>query len=185
MTNRFPLVMKSTALYTGLATGLLTLLYRFHPRGWILSAAISLGTTFYHFAMRLLVGAVIPPLVKDPSPEHRWFRQRSFEPGLYRRLGVKGWKGRLPTYDPSQFDLEQHSLEQVVRNMCSAELVHEVIILFSFLPLLLAIPFGTFPVFLITSILAALYDSVFVAAQRYNRPRLVKILKKKEARGHG
>ena len=65
--------------------------------------------------------------------------------------------------------------------MCGAELVHEVIILFSFLPLLFTIPFGAFPVFLITSLLAAMYDSIFVVAQRSNRPRLVRILQKKEA----
>lgn len=182
MTNRFPLVMKSTALCTGLVTGLLALLYRFYPMDWLLTTAISFGTTFYHIAMRLLVGAIVPLFTKNVRPDLRWFRQREWEPGLYKTLGVKNWKGRIPTYDPSQFDLEKNSLEQVIRNMCGAELVHEVIILFSFVPLLFAIPFGTFPVFLITSILAAMYDSIFVIAQRYNRPRLVRILKKKEAK---
>lgn len=180
--NRFPLVMRSVALLTALVTGMLTVLYHFLSLDWLLSAAITFGTTCYHFSMRLLAGAVVPPAAGRLRPDHPWFQPKKAEAGLYRKLNVKSWKGRLPTYDPSQFDLNRNSLEQVIRNMCSAELVHEVIILFSFVPLLFAIPFGTFPVFLITSVLAALYDSVFVIAQRYNRPRLERILKKKEAK---
>ena len=182
MANRFPIVMKSTALCTGLATGALVAVHHFCPQGWILSLAITFGTTFYHFAMRLLMGAIVPLCAKNADPFHPWFRPRRWEEALYRKLGIKNWKKALPTYDPGQFDLSKNTLEQVLRNTCCAELVHEVIILFSLLPLLFAIPFGAFPVFLTTSILAAAYDSVFVIAQRYNRPRLVKILKKKEAR---
>lgn len=180
--NRFPLVMKSTAVITALVTGVLALIYHFYPMDWIVTAAISFGTTCYHFAMRLAVGAAVPLFTKRIHFDSRWFRPRSWEPALYRALGLKNWKGSLPTYDPSQFDLQKNTLEQVVRNTCGAELVHEVIMVFSFLPLLFAIPFGDLPVFLITSVLAALYDSIFVMAQRFNRPRLVRILKKKEAK---
>ena len=182
--NHFPLVMKSIAAGTGLLTITFAVLYRFFPADFIYSMAITFGTTFYHFAMRLLVGAIVPLLTKNVSPDQYWFRSRSWEQKLHIKLKVKNWKGGIPTYDPSQFDLSQNKLEQVIHNMCNAEAVHEVIILFSFLPLFFAIPFGTFPVFLMTSILAAMYDSVFVIAQRYNRPRLVRILKKKEAAAH-
>lgn len=181
-TNRFPLVMKTTALCTGLVTGFLVLLCRFCSADWLYPTAITFGTTCYHFAMRLLVGALVPLFTKNSCPDQYWFRPHSWEPRLYAKLKVKNWKGGIPTYDPSQFDLETNSLAQVIRNMCNAEVVHEVIILFSFLPLLLTIPFGDFPVFLITSVLAALFDSIFVIAQRFNRPRLVRILKKKEAK---
>lgn len=180
--SRLPPVMKATALCTGLGTGILALLGSISPAAWILPAAISLGTTFYHFAMRLLVGAVVPRFTRHVGPDQFWFRQRSWEARLYAALRVKNWKGGIPTYDPGQFDLKTNSPAQVARNMCNAELVHEVIILLSFIPLFFAIPFGEFPVFLITSVLAALFDSIFVIAQRFNRPRLVRILKKKEAK---
>ncbi len=88
----------------------------------------------------------------------------------------------MPTYDPSQFSLTENALEQVIRNMCGAEIVHEIIMLCSFLPLLVIPVFGAWPVFLITSVLAALFDSLFVMAQRYNRPRLERIYEKQEAR---
>lgn len=180
--NMFPVVMKATAALTGVVTAVLAVLYHILLQSWLLTVAISIGTTFYHFAMRLLVGAIVPQLTKNVDPDRPWFRPRSFEAPLYRKLNVKRWKGHLPTYDPSQFDLTQNSLSQVVRNMCNAELVHEVIMVLSFIPLFFAIPFGDFPVFLITSVCAALYDSIFVMAQRSNRPRLVRILRKKEAR---
>lgn len=176
------MVMKTTAALTGLVTAVLMSVYAFCPQDWLFSTVISFGTTCYHFAMRLLIGAIVPPLLHSVRHDHWWFRQRGFEPGLYQKLNVRNWKGGLPTYDPSQFSLKENTLPQVVHNMCVAEVVHEVIILCSFLPLLLAIPFGTFPVFLITSLAAALFDSIFVIAQRYNRPRLVRILNKKEAR---
>ena len=48
--------------------------------------------------------------------------------------------------------------------------------------LLFSLLWGAFPVFLITSLLAAAFDSCFAVMQRYNRPRLVRILEKKEAK---
>ena len=62
--------------------------------------------------------------------------------------------------------------------MCGAEVVHEVILVLSFLPLLAAFPFGSFGVFLITSLLAALYDLSFVIMQRFNRPRILRFIDK-------
>ena len=180
--NRFPLVMKLIAAGTAVATILLVLVHHFHPQAWILSASISTGTTCYHFVMRLVLGGIIPLFAKNIRYEHPWFQPRKWEPALYKALHLKNWKGQLPTYDPSQFDLTKNSLAQVVHNTCQAELVHEWIIVFSFIPLLFAIPCGSFPVFAVTSVLAALYDSIFVMAQRYNRPRLTRILKKKERR---
>lgn len=181
--NRFPLVMKSVAAGTIVMSILLAGLYRLYPQRWLLSAFITTFTTCYHFVMRLLVGLVVPKLVPAQAVKAPWFQQRGFEPRLYELLRVKSWKANMPTYDPDSFSLKHNSLEQIVQNGCVAELVHEVIIAFSFVPLLFTLLWGSFPVFLITSILAALYDSIFVIMQRYNRPRLVRILKKKEAAG--
>ena len=182
--NKFPQIMKSVAVITGAATLVLTVLYARLPLDWLLTAAISLGTTCFHFGMRLAVGRIIPPLVRNVSWQHRWFQPQKWEAGLYSRLNVKNWKGKLPTYDPGQFDLRENSLEQVIQNTCGAEVVHEVIILCSFVPLLFSLAFGAFPVFLLTSLAAALYDSIFVIAQRYNRPRLVRILEKRSPKTH-
>lgn len=180
--NRFPLVLKTTAAVTAVVSAALAAVYHLCSQDWILSAAITTFTTCYHFTMRLLVGLIVPCAIGDRKLDgRRWFRQRSFETKLYTALKVKRWKDHMPTYDPASFSLKHHSLEQIVHNSCVSEAVHEVIILFSFIPLFFTILWGTFPVFLITSVLAALFDSCFVIMQRYNRPRLLRILHKKEA----
>ena len=179
----FPLVMKATALITCALTAVFYGLYRCFPTDLMLSTAITAGTTFYHFGMRLLVGAILPRCVRHPE-NCRWFHQKAFEPRLYERLKVKGWKDRMPTYAPSSFSLRENTLEQVIFNCCVSEAVHEVIVLLSFVPLLFTLLWGALPVFLITSMLAAAYDSCFIIMQRYNRPRLARILAKKEAKAH-
>ena len=178
----FPRVMQWTAIVTLAMTVILALINHFFPREWLPAIAISAATTFYHFAMRLAVGWVVPKLMRQPR-RHRWFLQRSFEPKLYKTLRVKQWKDHMPTYHPASFSLQENTLEQIVDNCCVSEAVHEVIILLSFVPLIFACWWGLFPVFFITSVLAAAIDCSFVIMQRYNRPRLIRILSKKEALG--
>ena len=181
--NRFPLIMKSIAIITTLCTFLFILLYFRLQQGWILSCAITFGTTAYHFVMRLCVGYIVPKLT-NYAFDYRdfWFQPRSRESAFYQKLHVRSWKAKLPTYSPSQFSLETNSLHQIIQNMCGAEIVHEIIMILSFFPLL-AVPFlGAWQVFLSTSVLASLYDSIFVMAQRYNRPRIVRIYEKQESK---
>lgn len=163
----------------GLLTTLVVAAHLLFPVGWLLSCAISFGTTFYHFAMRLLVGSCIPNAFNHRSA---WFQPSAFENKLYRLIRVKKWKDRIPTYDPRLFSMKENTPEQIANNMCQAEVVHEVIILLSFVPMLFAIPWGSFFVFLITSVLAAALDTVFVILQRYNRPRLVRLINKYKSR---
>ncbi len=185
MKNKFPLVMKSIAILTSAATVVLVLAYRILGIGWMLDWAISFGTTAYHFVMRLVVGYAVPKATHyDFDYNHPWFRPRKWEAAFYRKLKLHSWKGQLPTYAPDQFDLKSNSLYRVVQNMCGAELVHEIIMLLSFLPLLVIPVFGTPGVFFCTSLAAAAFDSVFVMAQRYNRPRVVRIYERQEARRH-
>ena len=179
--NRFPIVLKTTTIITAAVSLLLALLYHLWTQAWLLSAAISTVTTCYHFAMRLAVGHIVPHCIPVGAESSHWFRQKAFERKLYKILKVKQWKDHMPTYNPVSFSLKHNTLEQIVYNSCVSEAVHEVIILFSFIPLLFTLMWGTFPVFLVTSILAALFDSCFVMMQRYNRPRLLRILSKKEA----
>ena len=170
--------MQTTTLVLLGITGTLVLLYWQTQFPWSLTCAISFGTTLYHFAMRLAVGWFVTLFFKKYNYKNRWFRPRKWEADLYRRLKVRTWKRHLPTFDPVKFSTEANTLPQIVQNMCEAEVVHEIIVVLSFVPLAFVPAFGEFPVFLITSIAAALLDCVFVIAQRYNRPRLVRIIEK-------
>ena len=148
MKTNFPLIMRSIAFVTAFATAGLVLAYRYWNLEWILAAAISFGTTAYHFVMRLAVGYALPRATRyDFDYHHPWFRPRDWEGAFYKKLKLHRWKGQLPTYAPEQFDLKTNSLHRILQNMCGAEIVHEVIMVLSFLPLVLVPYFGEVFVF--------------------------------------
>ena len=171
-------VMKSAAMVSFLLTILFSALY-FFELSWALAIAITFGACFYHFAMRLLVGHIINGIMQNKADYRKpWYQLRPFERKLYHVLNVTKWKGNMPTYTPAPSDPKLHSWDEIAQAMCQAEIVHEVIVVLSFLPLLAAVPFGAFPVFLITSLLAAVYDASFAIMQRFNRPRILKFIEK-------
>lgn len=141
-------------------------------------------TVFCHFAMRLAFGEWLIPkfCAKGLDSGLAWFRVHGWETELYRRLGVHRWKGGMPTYNPDEFSMRDRSLEDIIEATCRAELVHEINAVLSFVPLVFTHWFGAFPVFLITSVAAAVFDLVFVILQRYNRPRLMRLAKMREKR---
>lgn len=140
---------------------------------------ITFMTFSYHFLMRLAVGLVIGKVRKrDFDYNSKWFQPKSFEKNLYKKLKVKKWKSHVPTWSPESFETKHHTLPEIVAAMCNAEVVHEIIIVLSFLPILFSIEYGVPAVFIITSIIAAAVDFVFVIVQRYNRPRIVRLIRK-------
>ena len=166
-----------TAILSVLLTMLLVVLHINTQNGVARTLAITFGTISYHFVMRLAVGGVINFLLHNHVNYHaHWFQITEAEQKLYEKIKVKRWKSKMPTYDPSCFDPKEHSWDEIAQAMCQAELVHEVIAILSFIPILAAIPFGTLGVFIITSILSAALDASFVMMQRYNRPRVIKFV---------
>jgi len=169
--------MKAIAVASVLITLLCTVLHMKTGNELSVTLAITFGTISYHFVMRLVVGGVIDLLLNNHVNYHaRWFQITKAEQKLYQKIKVKKWKSKMPTYDPSCFDPKEHSWDEIAQAMCQAELVHEVIAILSFIPILAAIPFGTLGVFIITSILSAALDASFVMMQRYNRPRVIKFV---------
>ena len=150
----------------------------------LFSVAITFGTIFYHLAVRLVIGGLIDAKYHNRMDYRRkWFQEKAFEKKLYQVLQVKKWKKWLPTFNPEDFDLKNRSVEEIIQVSCQAEVVHEVIMPFSFVPILFSIWFGSLGVFIITSCAAFLFDSIFVIMQRYNRPRLMRLLKKMQSKG--
>lgn len=140
--------------------------------------SITFGVTSYHFVMRLLTGYVLDGILhNDVDHTRKWFREKPFERRLYRMLKVKKWKKYMPAFEPEYFDFKSRSAEELIKAGCQAEIVHEVIMVLSFCPTALCIWFAPGAVFVITSVLSALLDSVFVIMQRYNRPRLLRVVK--------
>ena len=96
-----------------------------------------------------------------------------------RETSCEDWKRKMPTYDPELFNPRKHSWDKIAQAMCQSELVHETIVMLSFLPIFASIWFGSAWVFIITSMLGAFIDMIFVIMQRYNRPRIIEIIKRK------
>lgn len=175
--------MKRTAAVTALLTALFAWLHHLTAIEPFLPLAITAGTFCYHLTMRLAAGWTVDHVMKNHADyTRRWYQPRTFEERLYQLLRVHAWKRIMPTYDPALFTVRNRVFDKLCQVMCQAEVVHECIIPLSFLPLLAALHFGTFPAFLITSVLAALVDSAFVILQRYNRPRIVMLAEKQKQR---
>lgn len=141
------------------------------------TVTISVGVTLYHFVMRLAVGTVVNLIMKNKANHNSiWFREKRFENKLYKQIRVRKWKKHLPTYSPDTFDTGRKTVEELVGATCQAELVHEIIMVLSILPIFSIPLLGGAAALIITSVLAMLFDSLFVILQRYNRPKLVRVM---------
>lgn len=150
------------------------------------STAVTFGTAFYHFAMRLAAAYVIDTKFHNHiDTEKRWFQERSFEPKIYQLIRVRKWKKWFPALNPEDFLLERKSARDIIEATCQAEIVHEVIMVLSFIPVIFSVWFGDMEIFFITSCLSALLDGIFVIIQRYNRPRLMRLTGKKQNKDPG
>lgn len=144
----------------------------------ILWMGITTFTIMYHFWVRIIMGNVSKLFKKYINYKQWLFRERKFEKKLYKFLKVKDWKNKALTYDPQSFSLKEHSLEEIANTMAKSEVDHWINEVISLSTLLFAIPWGEFWIFTITALAAMIFDSQFIIIQRYNRPRIVKILER-------
>lgn len=179
-------MMKAVTVAAAGFTILFYLLYRHIGTGVFLSLAITCGTVLYHFLMRLSVGFLFNTVMRNKANYRaKWFCVSAAEQKLYQKLKVKQWKSKLPSYDPTIFDPALHSWDEIAQAMCQAELVHETIAVLSFLPIFAARWFGDLPVFILTSVAAAAFDLCFVVMQRFNRPRVLRMVDRERAAQKG
>ena len=119
------------------------IIYRITEKDILLSLAITFGTCSYHFLMRLIVGCGINAVYHNRMDYHKkWFQPKTWESGVYKKLKVKNWKEKMPTYDVDTFSFELHSMEEIVMAMCQSEVVHEAIVVLSFIPVSFSIRFA-------------------------------------------
>lgn len=111
----------------------------------------------------------------------QWFSEKRFEKSLYKVLKVKRWKGKMPSYNPSSYMTKDSDLDSIVNTMCRNEVIHEVNALLSFVPILFSISSVLLQCLSLPQLLRAVWI-VFVVMQRYNRPRLVRLIERKNKR---
>lgn len=179
----FAKTIKISAIILVLLTVIFVVIYQYIPNTVILSIAITLGTISYHFLMRLAVGYVINGRYHNKFDYNRkWFQEKGFEKRLYEVLKVKKWKDKMPTFAPEMLNLNVHTWEEIAGAMCQSEVVHSIIVALCFVPIFASLIWGVFWVFFITSILSATVEMMFVIMQRYNRPRVIRMIEKENAK---
>jgi hypothetical protein len=131
--------------------------------------------------MRLFIGSVVNLIMKNKADHNSiWFREKRFENKLYKLIRVRKWKKYLPTYSPVTFDTTQKTVKEIVGATCQAEIVHEIIMVLSLMPTALIPLLGGAAAIIITSFLSMLIDLTFVILQRYNRPKLIRVMERFE-----
>ncbi len=143
----------------------------------LLSVVITLGTMAYHFSMRCVVGFCIDRHRQNHIDYSKpWFQPKEWEKPLYEKLRVKQWKRYIPAFHPDLFSPNVHTWDEIIQASCQAEVVHEANALLSLVPISFARWFGSLSVFVITSVAAAAIEIIFIIVQRYNRPRLLRVV---------
>ena len=172
--------MKGVSAISLLLTVCCFVLYRITNYSVLLPFIITFGTTAYHFIIRLMVGVIIDSIMHNKANYHKkWYPVREFEMKLYQKMRVKKWKNKMPTFNADTFDVSKRSWDEIIQATCQSELVHEIDVIFSFLPVIASIWFDSFWVFFITSVLGAVFDLMFVIMQRFNRMRILKMKRKR------
>jgi len=152
-----------------------------HKTETILWIGIIAFTIMYHFWVRIIMGNVSKLFKKHINYKQWWFKEKGFEKGLYKLLRVKEWKDKALTYNPESFSLKQHPLEEIANTMVKSEVDHWINELISLSTLLFIIPWGRTWAFVISAMAAMIFDSQFIIIQRYNRPRILKVLEMEES----
>lgn len=149
-------------------------------KGVFATLGITAMTICYHFTVRLVIGNIAGSIkLSEFDPNAPRFRERGFERALYRKLRVKKWKKFAPSYDEREFSVKDHSFDELARTTCRAETTHWLCAGASLVSICFAVWFGSLAVFIITGVLGAIVDLVFVVLQRYNRPRLMRLAERK------
>lgn len=135
-------------------------------------------TIMYHLWLRIIMGNVTK-LFKISCNSY-WFKEKSFEKKLYKILRVKKWKNKALTYNPELYSVKDRSLEQIADTTAKSETDHWINVLIALSTVAFGFIWGEIWIFALTAFLAAVFDSQFIIIQRYNRPRLMKLIQREK-----
>ena len=151
-----------------------------YKNGIILWIGITAFTIMYHLWMRIIFGNITTKFKKHISYKHWWFKERKFEKTLYKFLKVKKWKNKALTFQPELFSVKDYSLEEIANTMTKSELDHWINEILSLTTLAFGLIWGEMWICALTAFAAMLFDAQFIVIQRFNRPRILKIIEKQK-----
>lgn len=178
--SKFSVLMNSISIVSTIFAAILWIIVKLTQSEIISMIAITFLTIAFHFDIRLLIGNIIPKYKNRININHKYYQTKQIEKKIYKKLKVKEWKSKVPSYDLDEFNINKCSIEEIIINMCNSEIIHSINFILSYIPIIFSIWFGEIEVFIITSVLASIYDLQFVILQRYNRPRFFRILNRKQ-----
>ena len=132
----------------------------------------------YHFGMRILMGEVNK--LWKISYKSAFFRPLKFEKRLYSLLRVRLWRDKVLTFRPDEFLMSKNTLDDIANTMAKVEIDHWTNEIISVSAVFFSLLWGAFPVFLVSSALAMLFDAQFIALQRFNRPHVVRLIEARD-----
>ena len=136
----------------------------------------------------LIVGLVLPR--RWFNPDNKLFSERKWENGgrVYSKFHVNKWKRRLPDmsrYISSMIAKRLHHnettdhIKRLIAETCVAEAAHFVLIILSLGMIVIWTSAGG----VICCLCYAAGNVPYIIIQRYNRPRLVRMMKRMESKG--
>lgn len=144
----------------------------------ILWVGIVSFTIMYHLWLRIIMGNISK--LFRVNYKTFWFREKKFEKSLYKLLKVKRWKNKTLTYNPELYDVEKRTLEEIASTTAKSELDHLINVLIAFSTVFFGLIWGMTWIFALTAFFAAVFDAQFIVIQRYNRPRLIKLINREK-----
>lgn len=133
----------------------------------------------YQFTLRILFGKITEHI--KFNYRHYFFTRKKFESKLYKILNVRKWKDKVLTFDPDAYDFKNRSLHELASTMAKSETDHWINVMISIGGVFFSLIWGLFPVFLVTAVMAILFDAQFIVVQRYNRPIVLRLMERKES----
>ncbi len=132
----------------------------------------------YHFGLRIHMGNVTKKWKIDCH--HPFFKTKSFEKKLYRLLRVRKWKDKVLTFEPEMYDFKNRTLEQLAATMAKSETDHWINEIISVISIFFIFLWGCPAAFIISAVCAMIFDAQFIVVQRYNRPIVLRLIKRKD-----
>lgn len=168
--------MYSTILFVAVVSAVFFALYYSgtYENGIVLWCGIVSFMILYHFGLRIFMGEVTKRF--RINYDHPWYRPRKFESHLYKLLKVRKWKDKVLTFDPASYDFKNRTPQQLAVTMSKSELDHWINEVISLVSVMFALIWGCLPAFLISAIIAMIFDAQFIVVQRYNRPIVLRLM---------
>lgn len=174
--SNIPIIMFIAMIISAVGTFLCVYAYRQTSNILALYICIILGTVAIHFLIMHISAPIVFLIFKKQFNYNSfWFTPKKFEKTLFKMLKIKRWKTKVPSYDGDEYSLKNHIIEDVIMNMCHAEVVHEVIFVASYLPIIGGVVISHWGMIILTSFIFSCCHLIFIMIQRYNRPRVVRL----------